>query len=152
MNKNQPKQQPKRILLVEDNPDHAELIQRLFENHNIDNCIYHVTDGEEAIQFLCRQGDYRDEKASPRPHLILLDLRLPKVDGLEVLKKIKLLDKLSGIPVVILTSSDAVKDIQRAYDLNANSYLLKPVDYDQFNRMIDELGVYWLDLNVQPNS
>ena len=132
-------------------PTHAELIRRLFESHYIDNCIYHVTNGEDALNYLNRQGVFSDKDKSPKPHLILLDLRLPKVDGLEVLKKIKVLDSLNGVPVVILTSSSAVKDIQRAYDLNANSYLLKPVDFDQFNRMIDELGLYWLDMNTQPN-
>lgn len=144
------KKQPKRILLVEDNPDHAELIQRLFAAHDVENCIYHVTNGEDALKYLYREGDYEDEHKSPTPHLILLDLRLPKIDGLDVLKQIRVTDQFNGVPVVVLTSSNALKDIRRAYDLNANSYLLKPVDYDQFNRMIDEVGVYWLDMNSQP--
>jgi CheY-like chemotaxis protein len=141
-----------RILLVEDNPDHAELIQRLFEDHHISNQIHHVTSGEEALNYLYHTGGYRETASSPRPHLILLDLRLPKIDGLEVLRHIKLQqpETLTGIPVVVLTSSAATSDLEKAYSLKANSYLLKPVDYDQFNRLIDELGHYWLGLNTQP--
>lgn len=142
----------RRILLIEDNIDHAELIKRLFKTHAIANQIYHVTDGEEALNFLMRHGPYADKRLSPKPHLILLDLRLPKVDGLEILRRVKLNDLYNGTPIVVLTSSGALNDIRSAYDLRANSYLLKPTDYDQFEKMIDDLGFYWLDLNIQPNA
>ncbi|MEM7018497.1 MAG: response regulator [Pseudomonadota bacterium] len=135
------------ILLVEDNPAHAELIKRSFEDHNLPNKIYHVSDGEASLDYLLRRGSYIDPEVSPRPHVILLDLRLPKVDGIEVLRTIKNDDTLCHLPVVILTTSAADQDVMKAYDHHANSYLVKPVDYTQFNQLMNDLGVYWLQWN-----
>lgn len=138
------------ILLVEDNPDHTELVMRSFEEHQLANSIYHVSDGEEALNYLFRRNEYSDPLKSPTPHVILLDLRLPRVDGLEVLKEIKKDEKLRRIPVVILTTSEAEIDVARAYDGYANSYLVKPVVFEKFSIMMKELGVYWLGLNRKP--
>ena len=138
------------ILLIEDNPAHAELIRRNFETHRIANRLYHVTDGEMALEYLFRRGAYADPERSPRPHLILLDLRLPKIDGLEVLKVIKTSQELRPIPVVILTTSEAEQDVLRAYQQHANSYLVKPVDFHQFTELMEELGFYWLAWNYDP--
>ena len=110
------------ILLVEDNMDHAELIMRSFDDYRVANKIYHVIDGEEALNFLFRRGEYTDPKKSPIPHVILLDLRLPKIDGLDVLKEIKADEKLRSVPVVVLTTSDSEQDMAHAYNNHANSY------------------------------
>jgi CheY-like chemotaxis protein len=138
------------ILLIEDNPAHAELIRRNFETHRIANRLYHVTDGEMALDYLFQRGAYADPEQSPRPHLILLDLRLPKIDGLEVLKEIKTSQELRSIPVVILTTSEAEQDVACAYQHYVNSYLVKPVDFHQFTELMEELGVYWLAWNYDP--
>ncbi|GAB4427381.1 MAG: response regulator [Anaerolineae bacterium] len=131
------------ILLVEDNPDHAELVRRSFQNHELANQIYHVADGEAALDYLLQQN-------FPRPHLILLDLRLPKIDGLEVLREIKTNEELRRIPVVILTTSKAQGDLAGAYNNHVNSYLVKPVSFDKFTRLMDDLSHYWLGWNRQP--
>jgi CheY-like chemotaxis protein len=146
------KGEPLIILLVEDNPDHTELIMQSFRDHRVANKINHVSDGESALDYLFRRGDYADPKKSPRPHVILLDLRLPKVDGLEVLIEIKGTNGLSRIPVVVLTSSEIEKDMNLAYNNHANSYLVKPVDFDKFTRLMDDLGFYWLGWNSKPRS
>jgi CheY-like chemotaxis protein len=138
------------ILLVEDNSAHAELILRCFENHRVANTIYHVFDGEAALNYLFRRGTYADPQRSPRPHVILLDLRLPRVDGLEVLQQIKQSPDLRTIPVVILTTSEAEQDVTRAYEQHANSYLVKPVDFTKLTQLIDKLGFYWLSWNYSP--
>ena len=140
------------ILLVEDNPDHTELILRNFTEHRIANNIIHVSDGQAALDYLFRRGPYLDPASSPRPSLVLLDLRLPKMDGLEVLKEIKASEQLSTIPVVILTTSSSEKDILAAYEYHVNSYLVKPVDFGKFTELMDELGFYWLAWNKQPFS
>ncbi|MFQ6041307.1 MAG: response regulator [Candidatus Poribacteria bacterium] len=142
--------EPLVILLVEDNLGHAELVIRSFQEHRVANKIHHVLDGEVALDYLFRRGDYADPENSPRPHLILLDLRLPRIDGLEVLKEIKVDEKLRCIPVVILTTSEAESDLARAYDNHANSYLVKPVDFDKFTQLMQDLGFYWLCWNCQP--
>ena len=142
--------EPLRILLIEDNPDHAELIKRGFQDHRIANKIYHVSDGEAALDYLFHRGDYADPKKSPSPHIILLDLRLPKIDGLEVLKEIKSDKNLRSIPVVVLTTSEAEKDMAIAYYNHANSYLVKPVDFEKFTKLMDDLGFYWLAWNRKP--
>ena len=144
--------EPLVVLLVEDNPDHAELIRRSFEDHRVANKLYHVSDGEAALDYLFRRGGYTDLEKSPRPHVILLDLRLPKVDGQEVLKQVKGCSELRQIPVVILTTSEAEKDVNGAYDNGANSYLAKPVDFDKFTKLMDDLGFYWLGWNHHPWS
>ncbi len=138
------------ILLVEDNPDHTELILRNFEEHRVANRIYHVSDGEQALNYLHRRDEFADTTKSPRPDLILLDLRLPKIDGLEVLKEIKAHQDLQRIPVVVLTSSEAERDLNSAYLNRANSYLVKPVDFDKFTELMDDLGFYWLAWNRKP--
>jgi CheY-like chemotaxis protein len=142
--------EPLIILLVEDNPDHAELIVRSFEEHRIVNQIFHVLDGAAALDYLFRKGAYEDPKSSPRPHVILLDLRLPKIDGLEVLKEIKSCPELLPIPVVALTSSESERDMIGAYSRHVNSYLVKPVDFDKFNQLMEDLGFYWLEWNRKP--
>ena len=140
------------ILLVEDDTDHAELVIRSFQDHRVANRIYHVPDGEAALDYLFRRGDYASPEKSPRPHLILLDLRLPRIDGLEVLKEIKEDEKLRCIPVVILTTSEAESDLARAYDCHTNSYLVKPIDFAKFTQLMKDLGFYWLCWNRQPWS
>ena len=146
------KGEPLLILMVEDNQAHAELVLRSFEDHRIANILHHVFDGEAALDYLFRRGAYTDPTQSPRPHVILLDLRLPKIDGLEVLKEIKADSELKNIPVVILTTSAAEPDVARAYEYHANSYLVKPVDFAQFTQMMEELGFYWLGWNHYPWS
>ncbi len=138
------------ILLIEDNPDHSELIRRSFEDHRIANRLYTVTDGEAALDFLFRRHGFADPLISPRPHLILLDLRLPRIDGIQVLREIKADERLRQIPVVILTTSQAESDITRAYDNYVNSYLVKPIDFNKFTQLMDDLGFYWLAWNQQP--
>ncbi len=144
------KGQPLGILLVEDNDDHAEIVKRSFRDHRMANCIHHVTDGPAALDYLLRQGGYSDPKKSPRPDVILLDLRLPKLDGLEVLHRIKQNEELRRIPVVILTSSREDCDVARAYDDHANSYLVKPMGFQKFTELMRDLGFYWLGWNVNP--
>lgn len=141
--------EPLVILLVEDNPAHAELVIRSFEANKVANRLIHVSDGDEALDYLYRRGDYVEKSTSPRPHVILLDLRMPKVDGLEVLKTLKNDENLHTIPVVILTTSDADKDVAKAYDYHANSYLVKPVDFKKFTQLMQNLGYYWLGWNQQ---
>jgi len=143
---------PFTILLVEDNPAHAELVMRSFEDHRVANTIVHLSDGETALEYLFQRGLYSSERESPRPHVILLDLRLPRVDGLDVLKEIKSSDKLRSIPVVILTTSEAERDAARAYEQHANSFVVKPLDFASFTNLIKELGFYWLKWNYFPWS
>jgi two-component system, response regulator len=137
------------ILLVDDNEDHAEIVIRSLRAHDPQQPIHHVADGESALDYLFRRGDYCDPETSPRPSLILLDLRLPRVDGLEVLKEIKETDGLRGIPVVILTSSQAGIDVQMACDYHANSYVVKPLEFSRFTQLVRDLGSYWLGWNVK---
>lgn len=144
--------EPLVILLVEDNASHAELVMRSFEDHRVANKIYHVQDGQEALDYLFRQGSYADPEKSPRPTLVLLDLRLPKVDGVEVLKQIRENNETEKIPVVILTSSESEKDVAKAYKSYVNSYLVKPVDFEKFSQMMVEIGFYWLGWNHYPWS
>ncbi len=142
--------EPVTVLLVEDNVAHAELVMRSFEDHRIANKIYHVSDGELALDYLFRKGDYSDPSKSPLPHLVLLDLRLPKLDGLEVLKEIKSNGELEKIPTVIFTTSTAEMDVAKAYGYHANSYLVKPVNFEKFNKIMDDIGFYWLAWNYHP--
>jgi len=129
-----------RFLLVEDDEDHAEIVLHSLAEHRVSNAVDHVLDGEAALQYLRREGQYAD---SPRPDVILLDLKLPKLDGHEVLEQIKADHDLRSIPVVVLTTSDAESDRTRAYENFANSYLVKPLNFDQFNKMVEDLGLYW---------
>ena len=148
--KNPTNGEPLTLLLVEDNAAHAELVMRSFEQHKVSNIIKHVEDGQAGLDYLFRQGKYQDEGEYPFPHCVLLDLRLPKVDGLEVLRRIKTDDALKKMPVVILTTSAAEKDIARAYEYHANSYVVKPMDFDKFDSLMNELGYYWMAWNTNP--
>ncbi len=143
--------EPVLVMLVEDNADHAELVIRTLEDHRIANRIMHFTDGQTALDYLLRRGEYANPESSPRPHMILLDLRLPRVDGLEVLQSIKQQDETKSIPVIILTTSEAEKDVARAYDNYVNSYLVKPVGFEEFSKLMNDLGFYWLGWNTNPH-
>jgi CheY-like chemotaxis protein len=135
------------ILLVEDEPAHAEIVRRNFEALGIDNTLKHVSDGQSALDYLYRSNGFSDPLSSPRPALILLDLRLPKIDGLQVLTIIKGDPSLTSIPVVVLSTSSSERDVAAAYANNANSYLIKPVDFKEFGKLLDTLGMYWIQWN-----
>jgi two-component system, response regulator len=138
------------ILLVEDDPAHAEIVRRnLSESRQVIK-LKHISDGQAALNYLFRREEFSSPALSPRPGLILLDLRLPKVDGLEVLRAIKSDDSLSRIPVVMLTTSAAETDVSKAYAFHANSYLVKPADFVKFGELIEAVGSYWLLLNQHP--
>ncbi len=139
-----------RILLVEDNPDDEALTLRALKNQNVVNEIIVVRDGAEAIDYLFCEGDYTDRVPNGNPTLMLLDLKLPKVDGLEVLRRVRSSDRTRMIPVIVLTSSDEEKDIIDSYSLGANSYVRKPVDFDQFGEAVRQLHLYWVLLNEPP--
>lgn len=142
--------EPLVILLVEDDPAHAEIVLRNFVSFRVANRIIHVADGQEALDYLYRRERFSQPAQTPRPHLILLDLRLPKVDGLEVLDIIKKDSALADIPVVVLTTSAAETDMARAYKYHANSYLVKPVEFIQFVQLMEAFGYYWLAWNRYP--
>lgn len=142
--------EPVLVMLVEDNADHAELVIRTMEDHRIANKIRHFIDGQTALDYLFRRGEYEDPAKSPRPHMILLDLRLPRVDGLEVLRIIKEQDETKNIPVIILTTSEAERDVTHAYNNHVNSYLVKPVGFEEFSKLMTDLGFYWLGWNTHP--
>jgi CheY-like chemotaxis protein len=138
------------ILLVEDNAAHAELIIRCIQRKSAITNIIHMEDGEYVLDYIYSKGIYADKKKYPRPHLILLDLRLPKIDGLELLMEIKKHSDLLDIPVVVLTTSEAEKDIIRAYQNHVNSYLVKPIEFSVLEKLLDDLSIYWLKWNKQP--
>ena len=135
------------IILVEDNPDDAELVIRALRKSGISNALVHLKDGEEALHFLFCEGPYQGTQALPSPRLILMDLKMPKVDGLEVLRRVKSHEQLRLIPVVMLTSSKEDKDIFESYHLGANSYVVKPVEFEGLLKTVQGLGLYWLLLN-----
>ncbi|MDR3713482.1 MAG: response regulator [Puia sp.] len=139
------------VLLVEDDPDDAELTIRALKKHNLANHLLHVKDGEEALNFLFAKGAYEKTRdlASP-PRIILLDIQMPKVNGLEVLQQVKSDPRTKMTPVVVLTSSKQDPDIQKCYALGANSYIVKPVSFERFADAIRDLGYYWLILNTPP--
>ena len=138
------------ILLVEDNPNDVELTLHAFQENNVANQMHVVRDGEEALDFIFCTGDYADRRIEDRPRVILLDLKLPKVDGLEVLRRVKGDPRTRTIPVVVLTSSREERDIVESYELGVNSYIVKPVDFEQFTEAARTLGLYWLLLNSPP--
>jgi len=140
------------ILLVEDDPAHAEIVKRNLSAFRVANRLNHVEDGQAALDYLTHQGAYADPESSPRPGLILLDLRLPKVDGLEVLARIKASEDLRTIPVVVLTTSSAESDLVKAYEHGVGSYLVKPVDFDKFTKQLEAFGYYWLAWNKFPDE
>jgi CheY-like chemotaxis protein len=146
------KGEPIIILVVEDDPAHAEIIRRNFEASRLANRLLAVEDGQAALDYLNREGKYNDADKFPMPNLILLDLRLPLVDGLDVLKIIKSDQKLTIIPVVILTTSADEADMVKAYEHHANSFLVKPVDFTQFSKLMETFGYYWVAWNQYPHE
>jgi two-component system, response regulator len=138
------------ILLVEDNPDDVELTLHALRKENLANNIHVARDGEEAIEFLFCSGSHAARSFERPPRLVLLDLKLPKVDGMEVLKRLKADPRTKSIPVVILTSSKEERDLINGYGLGVNSYIQKPVDFEQFRNTIKNVGLYWLVINQLP--
>jgi CheY-like chemotaxis protein len=138
------------ILLAEDNPSDAELTLRALKNHNLANQVHWVKDGAEALEFIFATGAYAARNLNRRLRIVLLDLKLPKVDGLEVLRRIRADERTKVTPVVVLTSSREERDIIESYKLNVNSYIVKPVDFDKFLKTVEDLGYYWLLLNQSP--
>ena len=141
---------PVDILLVEDNPYDVELTLRALKKHHLANKVVVVEDGEEALNFVFGTGAYAHRGIGDGPRVILLDLKLPKINGLEVLRRVKSDDRTKHIPVVVLTSSQEEQDIIESYQLGVNSYLVKPVDFDKFILCVSELGFYWLVCNQPP--
>ena len=138
-----------RILLVEDDPRDVELTLTALEDHNLANEVVVARDGQQALDYLRCQGEY-STRANENPAVLLLDLKLPKVDGLEVLKEIRATEHLKLIPVVVLTSSHEEKDMVRSYTLGVNAYVVKPVDFHEFINAVKELGVFWALINEPP--
>ncbi len=135
------------ILLVEDNPNDEELALRALRKYNLADSIHVVRDGAQALNYIFCEGEYAGRNIGQLPKVILLDLKLPKVSGHEVLERIKSDARTQSIPVVVLTSSDQSPDIQKCYNLGANSYIVKPVDFEQFTESVRQIGLYWLLLN-----
>lgn len=135
------------ILLVEDNPKDVELTLRAFKKSNIVNPVVIARDGVEALDYLFARGGYANRDVAALPQVVLLDLKLPKIDGLEVLKTLRADERTKLLPVVVLTSSNEEQDLVRSYSLGANSYVRKPVDFTQFHEAVHQLGLYWLVLN-----
>jgi len=142
--------EPVAVLLVEDNADHEELIRRALDERRAPVVLRVARHGEEALDYLLRRGEWCDPERSPRPRLVLLDLRLPRIDGFQVLEAVKTNPALADIPVVILTTSESEHDMARAYERHANSYLVKPVDHVRFSELVASVESYWLELNRQP--
>lgn len=138
------------ILLIEDNPYEAELTIRNLKKNNLGNKLLHIDDGAEALDFIFSKNKYADNNSTFNPRLILLDLKLPKVDGLEILRQIRNDTKTKEFPVVVLTSSNEEKDIIESYKLGVNSYIVKPVNFESFANAITEIGLYWMILNQIP--
>jgi CheY-like chemotaxis protein len=140
------------ILLVEDNPTDAELCTRALREHNLANELTWVKDGAEALDFLFREGAYAGRNGVETLKVVLLDLRLPKVNGLEVVRRMKSDDRTKSLPVVVLTSSKEDRDIAESYRLGVNSYISKPVSFEAFSETVTKLGLYWLVVNRPPNG
>lgn len=135
------------ILIVEDNPDDAELVIRALKKQNLANNVVHLIDGAEALDFIYGMNKYAERNTENVPRVILLDLKMPKVSGLEVLQRVKEDPMTKMIPVVILTSSNEDPDIKKAYELGANSYIVKPVNFTNFSKIVADLGLYWMVVN-----
>lgn len=138
------------VLLVEDTMEDANLVMRSLKKNNLGNRIVHLKDGAEALSFIFATGNYSDRRITDKPKLILLDLKMPKVNGLEVLTALKADERTSSIPVVIMTSSKEDKDLQECYRLGANAYVVKPVVFENFAKVVAELGIFWLMVNEAP--
>ena len=138
------------ILLVEDNPTDAELTIRALKKHHLANHLIHVTDGQEALDFFFATGAYEGRDVMQQPKVVLLDLKLPKVGGIEVLRKLRADERTKLVPVVILTSSHEDRDVIETYNLGANSYIVKPVEFENFSQAVSNMGMYWLLLNEPP--
>ena len=138
------------ILLVEDNPQHVELTLRALRKQNLANNVLVAKDGAEALEFIFATGAYAERRIQNGPKVILLDLKLPKVDGLEVLRQIKSDERTKAIPVVVVTTSEQEQDVVESYKLGVNSYIVKPVSFDKFVQAVSELGFYWMLLNQPP--
>ncbi len=138
------------ILLVEDNPNDVELTLHAFQRNNVANAIHVVRDGAAALDYLFCTGEYETRNISDEPKVVLLDLKLPLVDGIEVLRRVKADSRTHAIPVVVLTSSKEDRDVDECYRLGVNSYIVKPVDFEQFTEAVRQLGLYWLLLNQAP--
>lgn len=138
------------ILLVEDNPNDAEMTIRALKKCNLGNKLVHVGDGELALEFLLAKGAFEDRHATSRLKLVVLDLKMPKIGGMEVLRRIRENEATKTLPVVVLTSSKEDPDIKECYKLGVNSYVVKPVDFGDFVKAVSELGLYWLLLNQPP--
>lgn len=138
------------ILLVEDNMSDAELTIRVLKKNNLANKLVHLEDGQEALDFIFAEGNYSHRKIEDTPKVILLDLKMPKINGIQVLQKIKSDERTKKIPVVVLTSSKENPDIQECYLLGVNSYVVKPVQFEKFFDTISEIGLYWMTLNQPP--
>jgi CheY-like chemotaxis protein len=146
---NEKEYQAVEILLVEDNPNDAEITLRALKRANFANNVQWLQDGEQALEFLFSEGPY--ENLPPqRPRVMLLDIKMPKVDGIEVLRRIKADERTRSIPVVMLTSSNEESDLVRSYDLGVNSYLVKPVDFQRFSEEVTRIGYYWVAMNKIP--
>ena len=140
------------ILLIEDNPEDVEITLRAFQKYHLANRIHVLRDGEEALECLFSTGRYRERSVRPNTRLILLDLKLPKVDGIEILQRCKSDPRTKNIPVVVLTSSREERDLNDSYNLGVNSYVVKPVDFSQFIESVRQLGLYWIELNQLPSE
>lgn len=138
------------VLLVEDNPNDAELTMRALKKRNLANKLFHAKDGAEALEFVFAQGRFLHRRVENGPKVVLLDLKLPKIDGLEVLRRIKSDERTKKIPVVVMTSSREDKDLDTCYENGVNGYVVKPVEFEDFCRAVSELGFYWLLLNETP--
>lgn len=139
------------ILLVEDSPEDAELTLRALKKHNLANKILHAKDGVEALDFLFARGPHAEQSTLRMLRVVLLDLKLPRVDGIEVLRQMRSDPRTKLVPVVVLTSSREDPDIARCYALGVNSYIVKPVEFEEFIKVVSSLGLYWLLLNQRPN-
>lgn len=135
------------VLLVEDNPNDAELTLRAFKKHNLENKVFVVKDGEEALDFLFATGQFAGRDTNVHPKVVFLDLKLPKISGIEVLRKLKSDEKTKRIPIVVVTSSQEEQDIKECYELGVNSYIQKPIEFDNFVKAIAEAGLYWVVTN-----
>ena len=140
------------VLLVEDNPSDAELTMRALKKRNLANRLFHAKDGAEALDFVFAKGPFESRRVESGPKVVLLDLKLPKVDGLEVLRCIKSDERTKRIPVVVMTSSREDRDLETCYELGVNGYVVKPVEFEDFSRAVSELGFYWLLLNETPRN